>query len=140
MHKNLNILNFLNTFKYSYSMKKTGVKSKEFSCIWKTMFLYALNYTPEQEKIYRQFYRTLSLLIPCKFCRIFIKEHLNIYYPLNFKNSKCLIKSLYIWKKQVNIKISKQTGKKIYTPSFETVFKKYENLRATCDPKKGRCV
>lgn len=45
-----------------------------------------------------------------------------------------------MWKKQVNLKIEKQTGKKIHNPSFETILKKYENLRASCDPKKGRCV
>jgi len=121
-------------------MKKTGVKSKEFSCIWKTMFLYALNYTPEQEKVYRQFYKTISLLIPCKFCRYFIRDYLDVHYPLNFKNYKCLIKSLYVWKTQVNLKISKQSGKKIYNPTFKTVLNRYENLRATCNAKKGKCI
>lgn len=129
-----------------------GVKSKHFGCFWKSMFLVALGYpeAPSKRKIehMKRFYDSLGFVIPCKFCRDFIRGVLMKKYPLNYSSRRALMKSIYIWKDQVNKKLAKQElsldpSKRITkpSPSFDKIEKKYLRLQATsCSKSVGKCL
>ena len=132
-------------------MEKTiGVKSKEFGAFWKTMFMVALcfpnkadlknKFHVEKIKNYKSYFGLLKKVLPCKFCRSYIKEVLEKKYPLQYSGRVALLKSIYIWKKQVSLKLERQGNKVGPTPPFSEIRKRYEKLYATCDTKMGRCV
>lgn len=127
-----------------------GIKSKEFGCIWRTMFIIAMCYPEkfnknckshiEKRKHYRAFYRALQYIVPCKFCRKYMQELIVPKIPLDFSGRIPLMYSLYLWKDAVNRKLIIQGNKCEPSPSFDVILAEYEELRATCDPKKGKCV
>jgi hypothetical protein len=131
---------------------RKGVKSKQFGCYWKTMFLTSLCYPnkinlkdPEQVKLqknYKVYYGSFENILPCKFCRMFIKETLNKDYPLNFTGRNALFKSIYIWKDQVNKKLIKQGYTDvIVSPKLSVVKKRYKDYVAkSCNKNIGKCV
>lgn len=124
---------------------KSGVKSKEFGCIWTTMFIHAMGYPVKPDRktvlLYKRFYRSLVRTIPCKFCREFSVKVLEVKFPLDYSCREFLFKGLYIWKDQVNKKlISNGDSKTKKSPSLSTIKKKYNKLYATCDAKIGKCV
>lgn len=130
--------------------KTTGVKSKEFGAFWKTMFMVALCFPDkadannkfhiEKIKNYKIYYGILKDVLPCKFCRNYIRDVLEIKYPLKYTGRVALLKSIYIWKKQVSLKLKRQGNRVGPTPPFTEIRKRYEKLYATCDSKMGRCV
>lgn len=126
-----------------------GIKSAEFGCIWKTLFITAMCYptfikTKEdmlKRRRYKTFYRCLKYTIPCKYCREYTKDVLEKKFPLNFKGRIPLMFSLYTWKDQINKKLRAQGCKNTkISPPFEEVLKKYKKLTAHCDKKIGKCV
>jgi hypothetical protein len=127
-----------------------GVKSSEFGCIWKTMFLVAMCYPDkfdsknkehiQKKKHYQCFYKSLQYVIPCKFCRDFMQELIVPRIPVDFSGRVGLMYSIYQWKDTVNRKLILQGNKCESSPPFEEVLKQYENLTAKCDAKKGKCV
>lgn len=129
----------------------TGIKSKTFGCIWKTMFITAMCY-PEKinlnnhehilkQKHYKTFYSCFKYTIPCKYCRDYTTNVLEKQFPLNFTGRIPLMHSLYLWKNQINIKLLNQGCKKTKpSPPFKEVLAKYEKLKAHCNKKIGKCV
>lgn len=127
-----------------------GIKSAEFGCIWKTMFIIAMcfpeKYDPKNKeqsqklKHYKQFYSSLQYVIPCKFCREFMQGFMIKHIPLDFSGRIPLMFSIYKWKDAVNQKLIYQGNKCSPSIPFEDVLKYYESLRATCSKSKGKCV
>lgn len=126
-----------------------GVKSRFFGCYWQSMFLTAMVYPEkadsikDKEKIrhFKAYYNSFKFILPCKFCREYIKDHLEKELPLDFTGRKKLIYSLYLWKDSVNNKLISQKCKKTKkSPSFGLVLKRLEKLYAVCNPKIGQCV
>jgi hypothetical protein len=127
-----------------------GVKSKEFGCFWKSMFLVSLCFprvidknNPEHlQKIkhFKMYYNSFQYVLPCKFCKIFTQEVLMKKYPLNYSGRIELMKSLYVWKNIVSDKLRNQGNPIKKNPDFEVIRKKYEKLYAVCDSKLGKCV
>jgi hypothetical protein len=122
-----------------------GVKSKEFKCIWRAMFIMCLGYpqnpTSAQKKMYKDYYRTTVRLLPCKFCREFSVNFLEKHLPLNYKNKDTLFESLYLWKDAVNRKlINSGDTSTANSPPLSVIKRKYEKLYATCKPSIGKCV
>lgn len=127
-----------------------GVKSKEFGCIWKTMFIVAMCYPErynknikshvEKRKHYKNFYNSLQYIIPCKFCRDFMSSVIVPNIPLDYSGKIPLMKSLYNWKDAVNKKLIFQGNKCNPSPPFEEVLEYYNSLQAKCDKSKGKCV
>jgi hypothetical protein len=128
-----------------------GIKSKYFGVFWDSMFLTSMVYPCRIDKSnkdhlkkmknFKRYYNSFKYIIPCKFCREFIKDVLEKEYPLNFTGRIALIKSLYLWRDRVNKKLIKQ-GCEVTKPSppFKEVLAKYESLRAKCDSRIGKCV
>lgn len=131
--------------------KRNGAKSKEFGCFWKAFFMSTLCYpdkinmnNKEHIKImkkFKQHYNSISYILPCRFCAEFTRNVLMKKYPLDFTGRMKLMHGLYLWKDTVNNKLIAQgctfTKK---SPPFSQVVKKYEDLRATCNKKLGKCV
>jgi len=128
-----------------------GIKSKYFGAFWTSMFLVAMGYVKKFDKNdpshvkklseFRKYYNSFKHVIPCKFCRDFIKNVLEKEIPLDFSGRTKLLKSIYLWKDRVNLKLIKQgcdTTKP--SPPFEEILYKYESLVAKCDKKIGKCV
>ena len=125
-----------------------GIKSKEFGCIWKTMFIVAMTYPEKYDgrkrdhKAKKQtlelFYSSLTKVIPCKFCRDFCSI-LEEKKPLDFSGRVPLMYSIYLWKDLVNKKLIAQGNKRDPSPPFNQIKNYYEDMRATCDPEKGVC-
>ena len=117
-----------------------GIKSKLFGCFWKTMFLTALCYpiditkcdNPQKTmKKYKRYYDSFKDILPCKFCKDFIKSKLEKEYPLDYSGRLKLFKSIYIWKDIVNKKLIDQKVSTKSSPPFDVILKRYEKYRAT---------
>lgn len=126
-----------------------GIKSSEFGCIWKTLFITAMCYprvikTTEdllKQKHYKTFYGCLKYTIPCRYCREYTQDVLEKKFPLDFTGRLPLMFSLYTWKDQINRKLILQGCKRTkMSPPFEEVLQKYKKLSAHCDKKIGKCV
>jgi hypothetical protein len=128
-----------------------GIKSKFFSCYWDSMFLSAMIYPSKIDeknlshlktmKEFKRYYNSFKYIIPCKFCREFIKDVLEPTLPLDFSGRISLMKSLYLWKNRVNIKLLlKNCSFTKPSPPFKEILDKYETMRAKCDKKIGKCV
>ncbi len=132
-------------------MTGSGVKSKKFGCYWKSMFLTAMCYPNKitksdkgvilTQKRYRCWYHSFEYILPCKFCREFIRDVLKPKYPLDFSGRKELMHSIYIWKDQVNKKLIAQGHNVKPSPPFEMIYNYYERIyRAkSCVKKNGEC-
>ncbi len=132
-----------------------GVKSNQFGCFWKGMFIVAVGY-PERTMTKRQqtqkirhlqaYYASLTKVLPCKFCRDFCRE-LERTKPLQFSSRRALMYSIYVWRDAVNKKLrhqeatTKTRGKRTKrSPPFAVVEKKYLRMTAKCSKTVGRCV
>ncbi len=133
-----------------------GVKSKQFGCLWKGMFIVALGF-PERTLSKRQqtqkirhlkaYYASLTKVLPCKFCRDFCRD-LERTMPLQFSSRRALMYSIYRWKDEVNKKLrrqeqhpmSKTKTRTKRSPPFAVVEKKYLRMTAKCSKTVGRCV
>lgn len=130
-------------------MAKDGIKSKQFGCYWKTMFLTAMGYPEdikkcknpiETKKRYKEFYNSFQYVLPCKFCRDYIKNVLNIYFPLDYTGREQLFESIYIWKDAVNKKLYEQGVSFKKSPPLKVVKSKYNNYRATSCSTGKTCI
>ena len=127
-----------------------GVKSKEFGCYWKSMFLSSLIY-PNKIDLTRKshvnkmknmkiYIESMQHNLPCKFCRCFMTKVLLKKYPIDYSGRVKLMYSLYIWKDQVTKKLQRQGLSVSDSPPFQDIKKKYEQYYAKCDETKGSCV
>jgi hypothetical protein len=127
-----------------------GVKSKEFGCFWKSMMLVSLCYP---EKIDRKnkkhlkkmqsiktYIETLQDVLPCKYCRCFMKKILIKKYPIDYSGRINLMHSIYVWKDLVTKKLQNQGHIVKNSPPFKVILKKYEKYYAKCDAKTSSCV
>lgn len=122
-----------------------GVKSKYFGAYWQSMFMSALAF-PEKApskatvKKFKQFYDSFKYVIPCCFCRDFIRDTLEKDFPLDFSGKIPLIRSIYLWKDAVNNKLINQGCVETKpSPPFETILKRLERKYAKCNKSKGKC-
>lgn len=129
----------------------TGVKSKEFGCIWKTMFITSMCYpekiitsNPEhvlKQKHYKAFYKSFKYVIPCKYCREYTANVLEKKLPLDFSGRLQLFHSIYLWRDAVNKKLINQGCKTTKpSPPFNNVLSRYQKLKAHCNKTIGKCV
>ena len=132
-----------------------GVKSKLFGCYWESMFLSALCYPDridpnnkshlQKRRHMRTYIHSMKYVLSCRYCRCFVKNKLIKEFPLDMSGKIQLMKSIYIWRDQVNKKLIKQElsiGKQITkdSPPFEEIMKKYSKYYAKCDQKIGKCI
>ena len=127
-----------------------GVKSKEFGCIWKTMFLIAMSfpekYNPKCKthvkklKHFNCFYNSLQYVVPCKFCRSFMQTLIVKKIPLDFSGRIPLMYTIYLWRDTVNRKLIMQGNNCKPSPSFTEVLSYYDLLSAKCNKKQGKCI
>lgn len=129
----------------------TGIKSKFFGCYWQSMFITGMTLYEKFDKKnkehvkkrrdFQRFYASFKNVISCKYCREYTKTVLEKKYPLDFSGRIALMKSLYIWKDQINKKLIAQ-GCDFTQPSppFKEILAKYDLLRASCNKKVGKCI
>lgn len=121
-----------------------GVKSKLFASYWKTFFYTAMCYPDkittsvadsQKVKHYKAYYDSIQYILPCVFCRDFTRDVLMKEFPLDFSGRIPLMKSIWVWKDRVNKKLGSRKS-----PKFETILKRYDSCRATCDKSVGKCI
>ena len=117
----------------------TNLKSSEFGCFWKSMFLVATSlyekFNPKnpahvkQRREVKAYMDATFRVLPCITCRSFARDVLLRVCPLNYDGREELMKSLYCMKNAVNQKLILQGRKeKKRGPRFETVYKQYTKL------------
>ena len=127
-----------------------GVKSKEFSCYWKAMFLSSLCYPDtidfnnknhiDKVKHMKAYIESIQYVLGCKYCRCFVKKVLLPKYPIDYSGRVKLMYGIYVWKDQVAKKLQKQGLDVKDSPPFDVILKKYEKYYAKCDNVVSRCV
>lgn len=94
-------------------------------------FGYPLEPTAIQKEHYKKFYTELQFTLPCSYCRQSYGEFLKILPLDNYLDTRFqLAYWTYLIHDMVNQKLSKQSGKKLKSPSFMSVVNKYEKMRA----------
>lgn len=95
-------------------------------------FGYPVNPTEAQMGQYRDFYANMQYTLPCSYCRQSFSEFLKIMPIENYLGTRYqLAYWTYIIHDMVNKKLSSQTRKKITSPPFIEVVKKYEKARVS---------
>ena len=112
---------------------------------WTFLHTISFNYPDKPSKQtmndYKNFYESMGTVLPCKYCResykIFIKE-----LPIEpaLKSRKLLTKWLYLIHNKVNNKLRKQGLITAKNPTYISVCKKYEAMRAKCSSIVGTCT
>ena len=98
-------------------------------------FNYPLHPSMNDKKRYRQFILQLKYVLPCKYCRINLKENFKCL-PLrnkDMKNRETFSRYIY----QLHELVNKMLGKKSEL-SYEQVRERYEHFRARCN--KGKII
>ncbi len=98
-------------------------------------FGYPVNPTNEHKTFYKNFFRSLKDVLPCKYCRdsyeTFITTGNTAITDEVMKSRATLTKWLYLVHEAVNSKLGVNYG-----VSYEDVVKRYESYRAKCDKTK----
>ena len=108
---------------------------------WATVHTIAHNYNPEihDPRDYKEFYRLLGKVLPCKYCR---KSYQGFFKELPIDNylgcQKDMAYWMYLMHNKVNEKLRNQGLLNKSDPSFTSVYNKYEQYRADCSSKKGK--
>lgn len=116
-----------------------NIKSSEFGCFWKSLFLVATSlyekYDPNNPEHVKQkrdvqcFMTSLFKVLPCSICRSYTQDVLLRVHPLDFSGRRELLLSIYCIKDAVNHKLMQQNKKGAQkSPRFETVYKRYTSL------------
>jgi|TARA_Y100000992_G_C21274337_1_gene499002 hypothetical protein len=98
-------------------------------------FNYPLNPSMDDKKRYRQFILQLKYVLPCKYCRINLKQNFKCL-PLQMKdmnNRETFSRYIYQLHELVNKMLGKKSGL-----SYEQVRERYEHFRARCN--KGKII
>ena len=98
-------------------------------------FNYPLNPSMDDKKRYRQFILQLKYVLPCKYCRINLKQNFKCL-PLqmkDMKNRETFSRYMYQLHELVNKMLGKKSGL-----SYEQVRERYEHFRARCN--KGKII
>ncbi len=102
-------------------------------------FGYPLHPTEEEKINYYNFFKSLSFVLPCKYCRLSYSEFISTGKTKLtmdvMKNRYTLAYWLFLIHQAVNEKLGVDYGIK-----FEDVVRRYESYRSRCDSKKKGCV
>ena len=105
--------------------------------LWHVLHTMSFNYPVEpskdQKKHYKEFILSLKHVLPCKYCRMNIKNNLKSV-PLNdnaLKNRENFSKWMYNFHEHINKMLNKKSGL-----SYDDVRTRYEYFRARCNDKK----
>ena len=129
-------------------MSSNGLITKIWGpALWTSLhcitFGYPIEPTDEQKKQYKNFFKSVGNILPCKYCRDsynkFIKEEGSILNNSVLENRDTLSKWLYNLHNKVNDKLGMDYG-----VDYNTIRNKYESYRAKCskttDEKVKGCV
>ena len=108
---------------------------------WTFLHCIAHNYQPGVHKPneYRAFFKLLGSTLPCKYCRQSYKRFFKQIPIENFMGSqKEMAYWLYLIHNKVNDKLRSQGLYNNPNPSFESIYRRYEQYRADCSSKKGK--
>lgn len=109
--------------------------------LWHSLHVISFNYptepTKEQQEEYKNFFKSLQHVLPCRYCRDNYKQNLK-KLPLNskrLKNRETFSHWLYEMHELVNTNLNKKSNL-----SYEDVRNRYENFRSRCliDPKEKK--
>lgn len=92
-------------------------------------FNYPINPTAENKKDYKEFIENLQNVLPCKYCRINLKNNLKAYpiRPCHMKNRDSFSRYIYKLHEVINKKLGKKSGL-----TYCDVRERYEHFRARC--------
>ena len=92
-------------------------------------FNYPIHPTDVQKKYHKQFIQSLKYVLPCKYCRMNLRNNLKAV-PLNdtaLKNRENFSRWMYDLHEHINQMLKKKSGL-----SYEDVRERYEHFRARC--------
>ena len=98
-------------------------------------FNYPINPTPSDKKHYRDYVLNLQYILPCKYCRINLKNNLN-KKPLlmcYMKNRDTFSRYIYELHEVVNKMLNKKSGL-----TYCDIRERYENFRSRCTEEKAK--
>lgn len=98
-------------------------------------FNYPINPTPQDKKHYRDFVINLQFTLPCKYCRMNLKNNFK-HYPLKMSHMKSrdtFSRYIYNLHELVNKMLGKKSGL-----SFCDVRERYEHFRSRCTVDKPK--
>jgi hypothetical protein len=98
-------------------------------------FNYPINPTPSDKKHYRDYVLNLQNILPCKYCRINLKNNLN-KKPLlmcYMKNRDTFSRYIYELHEVVNKMLNKKSGL-----TYCDIRERYENFRSRCTEEKAK--
>lgn len=107
--------------------------------LWHFLHLMSFNYpvkpTPEDKKNYKNFILNLQKVLPCKYCRINLKDNLKSCCFGNkcFQNREEFSKFIYRLHCHVNKMLGKNCNK-----NYQDLRDEYENFRARCKTTQKR--
>ena len=103
--------------------------------LWETLHIISANYPEKpkkEDKIkYKEYFRTLTNILPCKYCRVSYCQFWEVLPIDNYLDSRIqMMYWLYLVHNMVNKKLRIQGNKVAPDPTFFQVVKKYEKIRA----------
>lgn len=92
-------------------------------------FNYPINPTEENKKYYKNFIESLVNVLPCKYCRINLKNNLKAHpiRPCHMKNRETFSRYIYTLHEIINKMLGKKSGL-----SYCEVRERYEHFRSRC--------
>ena len=98
-------------------------------------FNYPVNPTPEDKKNYKDFILSLRYVLPCKYCRMNLKNNLDkvLITAENMKNREHFSKYIYNLHETVNKMLNKKSNL-----TYEDVRERYEHFRSRCTEEKPK--
>ena len=100
-------------------------------------FNYPTNPTRENKKHYKEYVENLTNVLPCKYCRMNLKNNLKAH-PIricHMKNRETFSKYIYNLHEIVNKMLGKKSGL-----SYCDVRERYENFRSRCTQNDGKKI
>jgi len=100
-------------------------------------FNYPTNPTNENKKHYKEYVESLTNVLPCKYCRMNLKNNLKAH-PIrtcHMKNRETFSKYIYNLHEIVNKMLGKKSGL-----SYCDVRERYENFRSRCTQNDGKKI
>ena len=92
-------------------------------------FNYPINPTEEQKKYYKEFIESMTNVLPCKYCRMNLKNNLKAHpiKPCHMKNRETFSRYIFNLHEIVNKLLGKTSGL-----SYCDVRERYEHFRSRC--------
>jgi len=122
------------TFKRRDYMSSDGMLTSVWGpSMWHYLHIMSFNYpvnpTPEQKKHYREFILNLQHTLPCKYCRINLKNNFKVL-PLTYdcmKSRDTFSRYIYRLHEVINKMLKKKSGL-----SYCDIRERYEHFRSRC--------